>query len=105
MGDADALAHLGHMYANGMGVQQDNETALHFFKHAAEGGSSSGLFGLGYMHLTGHTTQQNYPKAFKLLQAASEMVVVNITSGFLISLFLQSLITVPAMHVRQCQQC
>lgn len=62
------------MYANGMGVQQDNETALHFFKHAAEGGSSSGLFGLGYMHLTGHTTQQDYRKAFKLLQAASEMV-------------------------------
>ena len=74
VGDADALAHLGHMYMNGMGVQQDNETAVHFLKAAAEGGASSGLFGLGYMYLTGHSMQQDYGKAFKLLQAASELV-------------------------------
>lgn len=74
LGDADALAHLGHMYANGMGVEQDNQTALRFFQHAAEGGSSSGLFGLGYLHLTGQTVPQDHRKAFKLLQAASEAV-------------------------------
>lgn len=59
---------------NGMGVQQDNETAVHFLKGAADGGASSGLFGLGYMYLTGHSMQQDYRKAFKLLQAASELV-------------------------------
>lgn len=28
--NADALTHLGHMYMNIMGVQQDNKTAPHF---------------------------------------------------------------------------
>jgi len=35
-GDADAMAHLGHMYANGNGVAQNNVTALRWFKEAAE---------------------------------------------------------------------
>lgn len=62
------------MYANGMGVSQDNQTALHYLQAAVDGGSASGLFGLGYMYLTGHTLQQDHRKAFKLFQAASEMV-------------------------------
>ena len=35
-GDADAMAHVGHMYANGAGVEQSNLTALRWFKEAAE---------------------------------------------------------------------
>ena len=31
-GDADAMAHLGHAYANGVGTPQSNATALHWFR-------------------------------------------------------------------------
>lgn len=37
-GDADAMAHLGHIYANGIMVDQSNETALAWFWKAAEKG-------------------------------------------------------------------
>ena len=37
-GDADAMAHLGHIHANGIGVAQDNSTAMSWFWKAAERG-------------------------------------------------------------------
>ena len=73
-GDADAVAHLGHMYANGVGVDQNNETARQLFQAAADAGNPIGQFGLGYMHLTGHGMEQNHRAAFKLFQRASEAV-------------------------------
>ena len=73
-GDADAVAHLGHMYANGVGVDQNNETASQLFQAAADAGNPNGQFGLGYMHLTGHGMEQNHRAAFKLFQRASEAV-------------------------------
>ena len=73
-GDADAVAHLGHMYANGVGVDQNNETATQLFQAAADAGNPNGQFGLGYMHLTGHGVEQNHRAAFKLFQRASEAV-------------------------------
>lgn len=68
------MAHLGHMYASGEGVPQDNDTARQYFQAAAEAGNPSGQFGLGYMHLTGRGLQQDYRAAFKLFQRASEAV-------------------------------
>ena len=68
------MAHLGHMYANGVGVVENNETARQYFQAAAEAGNPSGQFGLGYMHLTGHGLEQDYKAAFKLFQHASEAV-------------------------------
>lgn len=47
------MAHLGHIYANGEGVPQDNATAVAWFKRAADRGHPSGALALGYMHLTG----------------------------------------------------
>ncbi len=52
-GNADALAALGHAYANGLGVEQNNKTAFKLLSRAAEGGHPSGMYGLGYMYLTG----------------------------------------------------
>jgi hypothetical protein len=37
-GDADAMAHLGHIYANGIGAAQDNSTAREWFEKAAKQG-------------------------------------------------------------------
>lgn len=36
--DSTAMAHLGHIYANGQGVPQDNATAVRWFKKAADHG-------------------------------------------------------------------
>ena len=73
-GDPDAHAHLGHMYANGVGVDQNNETARRYFQAAANAGNPNGQFGLGYMHLTGQPVEQDHGTAFKLFQHASEAV-------------------------------
>ena len=78
-GDADAVAHLGHMYANGDGVAQNNETARQYFQASADAGNPSGQFGLGYMHFTGLGAQQDYRAAFKLFQRSSEGVSVILT--------------------------
>ena len=37
--DSTAMAHLGHIYANGQGVPQDNATAVAWFKRAADQGA------------------------------------------------------------------
>jgi TPR repeat protein len=37
-GDADSMAHLGHIYANGIGQPRDNATAMTWFWKAAENG-------------------------------------------------------------------
>lgn len=89
-GDADAHAHLGHMYANGVGVDQNNDTAKSYFQAAADAGNPGGQFGLGYMHLTGQAVNQNHRTAFKLFQRASEAV------SFVFWL--------PAAHLRMCAE-
>ena len=38
-GDAEAMAHLGHLYANGIAVPQDNATAFDWLYKAAERGA------------------------------------------------------------------
>ncbi len=35
-GDAGAMTNLGHMHLSGVGVEQNNETALTYFKQAAD---------------------------------------------------------------------
>lgn len=71
-GDIDAMAHLGHMYANGIAVKQDNNTAWRWFWRAAEQGHPSGLYGLGYMHLTGQGADVDYKQAFQYFKQAVE---------------------------------
>ncbi|KAK9798920.1 hypothetical protein WJX73_000247 [Symbiochloris irregularis] len=71
-GDAEAMAHLGHMYASGTGVKASNGTALAFFSAAAERGHPSGLHGLGFMHLSGRGVRQDFAKAFKFFAGAAE---------------------------------
>lgn len=73
-GDAPAMAHLGHMYMNGVGVEASNATALEWFRQAAERNHPSALFGLGYMHLSGFGVPKDAKKAFKYFTAAAEQV-------------------------------
>lgn len=71
------MAHLGHMYANGAGVQASNATALDWFKQAAEKNHPSALYGLGYLHLAGFGVPKDAKKAFKYFTAAGEQVGVH----------------------------
>mmetsp|Transcript_14536 Transcript_14536/g.43932 ORF Transcript_14536/g.43932 Transcript_14536/m.43932 type:complete len:758 (-) Transcript_14536:985-3258(-) len=71
-GDAQAMASLGHMHANGRGVPPSNATALKWFLKAAELGQPSAQYGLGYMHLTGQGVPIDHRKAFKHFSLAAE---------------------------------
>lgn len=71
-GDSEAMVHLGHAYANGLVVQQNNTTAWDWFWKSAELGHPGGFYGLGYMHLTGQGAQVDYRQAMKYLTYAIE---------------------------------
>mmetsp|Transcript_12326 Transcript_12326/g.26616 ORF Transcript_12326/g.26616 Transcript_12326/m.26616 type:complete len:777 (-) Transcript_12326:145-2475(-) len=71
-GDHDAMAHLGHMYANGYGTAQNYAQAQKWFQSAATHGSASAQYGLGYMHLTGQGMTEDHEKAFKFFSQAAE---------------------------------
>ena len=72
MGDADAMAHIGHAYANGIAVTQNNVTAKAWFLKAAEKGHPSGIFGLGVMHLTGQGTPVDHSLAARYLTSSAD---------------------------------
>ena len=72
MGDADAMAHIGHAYANGIAVAQNNVTAKNWFMKAAEKGHPSGILGLGIMHLTGQGTPVDHTIAAKYVTSAAD---------------------------------
>jgi hypothetical protein len=62
VGDGDAMSHLGHMHANGLGVKANNETALSLFKRAAEKGHAHAQYGLGRgVQRTLHPTEVESP--------------------------------------------
>ena len=71
-GDVDAMSHLGHMHANGLGVKPNNASALALFARAAEKGNSHAQYGLGYMHLAGFGVPQNHDEAVKYFHLAAE---------------------------------
>lgn len=71
-GDATAMANLGNMYANGFGVDANNETALFWFKKSANKGNAMGRYGLGYMTLAGQGVDQDHALALQYLNQAAE---------------------------------
>jgi TPR repeat protein len=75
------MAHLGHVHAGGVGVPQDNATALSWFLKAADHGHASGFLGLGYMHLTGTGAPRDHAKALRYFQGASQAAGVGAWPG------------------------
>ena len=74
-GDAEAQAQLGHMYASGLGVEANNQSAIKWFRRGSDGGSASAKFGLGFMYLYGHSLHKDYRTALKYLSAAADQVM------------------------------
>ncbi|GAX75411.1 hypothetical protein CEUSTIGMA_g2855.t1 [Chlamydomonas eustigma] len=70
-GDVDAMAHLGHMFANGYGAKKSYETAFSWLKLAADKESASGQFGLACLYLYGHHVEEDQEMAYKLMLKAA----------------------------------
>lgn len=51
---------------------QNHAEALRYFRKAADKNNALGLYGLGYMYLSGTAVTQDYDMAFKKLQAAAD---------------------------------
>ena len=81
-GDANALAQLGHMHANGLAGPASNATIRKYFQQAANLGDSSGQYGLGYLHLTGRGVPVDYQQAFQYFSAATEKVSPQASARF-----------------------
>eukprot|EP01083_Nonionella_stella_P175662 612425_1 len=71
VGNAPAMALLGHMYLEGNGVKQNNETAFRYFSLASAKGDPMGQNGLGYMYEHGIGTERDLAKALKEFQRAA----------------------------------
>ena len=71
-GDPTAFSHLGHMYAQGIGVEGDNATALEYFRKGAAKAHPPSQNGLGYMYMHGYGVAQSHKKALEYFKAAAE---------------------------------
>jgi SEL1 protein len=71
-GEVRAFSHMGNMYAQGVGVEQNNETALQYFRRGAAKDHAPSQNGLGYMYMHGHGVTRDYKKALEYFKAAAE---------------------------------
>ena len=51
------------MYQNGLGVRQDYEEAVRWYRESADNGNASGQYNLGYMYRHGYGVEQDYDEA------------------------------------------
>src|SRR6266478_5702190 len=71
-GNADAQWRLGHMYANGQGVPQDDATAVTWFRIAADQGYAVAQGNLGLMYVNGQGVSQDYAMAVTWFRKAAD---------------------------------
>lgn len=71
-GNAVAQYNLGIMYAEGLGVQENNKEAVKWFKLAAEQGDTGAQYNLGVMYTKGLGIKQDYNEAFRWFKLAAE---------------------------------
>ena len=70
-GDAQAGYWMGQMYEQGLGVKRDVDTAVTWYRKAAEGGWTAGKLQLGEMYFEGTETLQDFTKARNWLDQAA----------------------------------
>ena len=71
-GDQYAQACLGWMYENGRGVNNNNTTAIYWYRKAAEQGHATAQNDLGYMYQNGLGVNRNYSIAVEWFRKAAE---------------------------------
>jgi TPR repeat protein len=70
-GNPEAAYWLGQMYDDGLGVKKDADTAISWFRMAAEGGWPGAEFRLGEIYFNGTEELQDFKKARKWLRQAA----------------------------------
>ncbi len=71
-GDAEAQYDLGVMYANGLGVPEDDAEAVRWFRLAADQGLANAQYNLGVMYASGEGVPQDYAEAVRWYRLAAE---------------------------------
>ncbi len=71
-GNAEAQSTLGMMYSLGLGVSQNQEEALKWFRKAADQGDAEGQYNLGLMYASGKGVVKNYSEACKWFKKAAD---------------------------------
>ena len=80
-GDAEASFNLGVMYANGLGVTQNDTEAVHWYWLAATQGNSAAQNNLGLMYFEGRGQLQDYVMAHMWFNIAGANGLSNAISG------------------------
>lgn len=71
-GEAEAQSWIGSLYANGEGVEVDDEKALQWYLAAARQGNHMAQANVGAFYFMGRGTERNVPEAIRWLAAAAE---------------------------------
>jgi TPR repeat protein len=71
-GDAEAEAKLGTAYVRGLGVPQDYNEALKWYRRSAEQGSAHGEAGLGVAYYYGYGVKPDYAESMRSYRKAAE---------------------------------
>ena len=64
--------NLGIMYANGDGVEKNEQKAVELYKKACDGGEMAGCTNLGFMYANGNGVEKNEQKAAELFKKACD---------------------------------
>ena len=70
--DANAQYHLGWLYANGLGLNADVQSAVYWWQHAARNGHLDAQFSIGLSYLTGEGIKADRIEAFKWFLKAAQ---------------------------------
>lgn len=70
-GDAACQFQLGYLYANGKGVRQDDQEAIHWYRLSAQNGYPNGLVAMAEAFDLGRGVRQNPVAAYVLAKAAA----------------------------------
>ena len=70
-GNADAQYNLGIMYASGLGVIQDYNEAVKWFRLSSSQGNADAQFYLGFMYEVGQGVTQDYVRAHMWLNISA----------------------------------
>jgi hypothetical protein len=88
-GDANAQVKLGKCYEYGLGVEEDSETAVAWYKKAAEKNNPDGLFHYGLMMFTGDGIAKNCKDGLNYLiqaknngQSEAQPTIIRLCSDF-----------------------
>lgn len=71
-GSADAMYALGHLYARGLGVKQDDQKAVEWYRKAAEQGQLGAMMTMGFMYQDGRGVEKDEVEGFKWILRSAE---------------------------------